>query len=198
MLRAKVWAPAPTSRWWSVFSDRLRHPRGRPYSFEGGHAAGPPWDRACSRRRAGPRRRRWAAAEADAGLLGIQLEDVDAGDQRVQHVAAAREQAECLLDTSRGSAILETIAVGRRNDDRLGSRLQDGWRAVDARGEAEAGCSCAGADEVTSIRAGWHAPECTIAGLQASAFARGPRPASRVPQADPLGAWDVWQPRRAR
>ena len=59
------------------------------------------------------------AAVADARLLGIELDDVDAGDQRVEHVLALRHHREGRLARRSAGRRSCTVAVGRGDDDRL-------------------------------------------------------------------------------
>jgi len=60
------------------------------------------------------------AAVADARVFGIELDDVDAGDERVEDVGvAARHQVERALDGGLRSAVLVAVAVGGRHDDGL-------------------------------------------------------------------------------
>ena len=58
-------------------------------------------------------------AVADARVVGIELDDVDAGDQGLEHVGAARHQLEGLLHAGHLAAVPVEVAVGRRDDDRL-------------------------------------------------------------------------------
>ncbi len=60
------------------------------------------------------------AAIAHAVVLGIELHDVDAGDERVEHVGTLGEHGVGLLHASDRAAVLEAIAVGRGDHD--GSR----------------------------------------------------------------------------
>ena len=91
--RANAWAPAPTSRWWSVYSHhRPRDPRRRAHALERGHAARP---LARPVHAAGVELhhpvRVGQAAVADVHLGGVELDDVDPGDEGVEHVLAGHD-----------------------------------------------------------------------------------------------------------
>jgi hypothetical protein len=59
------------------------------------------------------------AAPADAGLIRIELDDGDAGDERVEDVGAAGHHLEHLRDARDAVRVLRSIAVARRDDARL-------------------------------------------------------------------------------
>ena len=56
---------------------------------------------------------------ADTVVGRIELDDVDAGDQRVEDVGAADHLRERGLDAGLRAAVLELVAVAGRDDDRL-------------------------------------------------------------------------------
>ena len=121
--RANRCAPAPTSRWWSVFCrtacatlDGVRTPSRR------GHAAGPLL-RAVHAARIELHDTLGVGqpAVADARVLGIEFDDVDAGDEGLEHVAAAGHQPEGAGDAGLLAVVRVLVAVGRRDDDRLGT-----------------------------------------------------------------------------
>jgi hypothetical protein len=56
-------------------------------------------------------------AVTDARVLGIELDDVDAGDERVEHVGARHHFFEGGFDARLGAAVLEPMPVVRRNHD---------------------------------------------------------------------------------
>jgi hypothetical protein len=60
-------------------------------------------------------------AVAHAGVRGVQLDDVDASDQGIEHIAARRHHGERLLDAGLRASVLELVAVGRGDHDRLGT-----------------------------------------------------------------------------
>ena len=68
------------------------------------------------------------AAVADAVVEAIELDDVDAGNQRVEHVGAARHHRECLLDARLHSAVLESIPFA--DEMTTGLTLLGGIRTV--------------------------------------------------------------------
>ena len=57
------------------------------------------------------------SAVADARVLRIELAEVDAGDDRVEHIGALRHHLERLLHAGDRTAVLETVAVGRSDDN---------------------------------------------------------------------------------
>ena len=71
------------------------------------------------------------AAVADAGLVRIELAEVDAGDERVEHVGALGDHVERLLHADVGAAVLVDVAVVRRDDDRLDGAGLDGRRLAE-------------------------------------------------------------------
>jgi hypothetical protein len=101
---------------------RLRHERGRPHTFEAGHAAGTPFRAVHAtgiELHHAVRVRQTAVA--DAVIKRIELDDVHARDERVEHVRAARgHHREGLLDAGHVAAVFEFVAVRRRDHDRLG------------------------------------------------------------------------------
>ncbi len=91
------------------------------------------------------------AAVADAGVFGIELAQVDAGDDGVEHVGALRDHLERLLHAGDRPAVLVAVAVGRRDDDRLDRAGGDGRRLAEhgsRGGDGEAGG--AGLDELAA------------------------------------------------
>jgi hypothetical protein len=59
------------------------------------------------------------SAPADAGLIGVELDDADARDEGVQHVGPLRHHPECLRDAGDVVGVLRRVAVPGRDDDRL-------------------------------------------------------------------------------
>ena len=59
------------------------------------------------------------AAVADAILQRIELDDVDAGDQRVENILAFGHETKSSLDTRLRSTVLVLVAVAGGNHDRL-------------------------------------------------------------------------------
>ena len=117
-----------------VLHHRLRDQRGRAHALERGHPAGPLLRAVhAARVELDDAVGIGQAAVADARVLGIELDDVDAGDERVEHVAAAGDQPEGAGDAGLLAVVRVLVAVGRRDDDRPGPGLQDGRRALDAR-----------------------------------------------------------------
>jgi len=57
------------------------------------------------------------APVADARVLRVQLDDVDAGDQRIQHVVTSHDATKRQFDTGLGAPVTEPVSVGRRDDD---------------------------------------------------------------------------------
>ena len=115
--------------------DELRDVRRRPHAFERGDAAGALLRPVHAARvelhdAVGIRQ----AAVADAVVLRIELDDVDAGDEGVEHVflarAAARHQVERALDRRLRPAVLVAVAVRRGDDDRLRLARPDSRRAL--------------------------------------------------------------------
>jgi hypothetical protein len=103
-----------------LLHDELRDGRRGPHAFERRHAAGALLGAVHARGielhdTLGVRQ----SAVADAGVLRIELENVDAGDQRVEHVRAARDHGEGPFDRRLRAAVLVTVAVGGRDHDRL-------------------------------------------------------------------------------
>ena len=81
-----------------------------------------------------------ASAVADAGVLGVELDDADAGDERIEHVRARRHHAERGLHAGVGSAVPVAVPVRRRDDDRRDATLgDDGGRAAEDRGRGRRG-----------------------------------------------------------
>ena len=70
------------------------------------------------------------SAVADAVIQRIKLDDVDAGDDGVEHIGALRDQRPRCLDASHISAIFVAIAVGGRNDDGLGGAAANHRRSL--------------------------------------------------------------------
>jgi hypothetical protein len=98
----------------------LRDERRRPHAFDARHRPGALARPVHARRvelddAVGVRQ----PAVADARIFGIELDDVDARDQRIEDVLAFRHHAEGRLDTGLRAAILEAVAVGRSDDHRL-------------------------------------------------------------------------------
>jgi hypothetical protein len=56
------------------------------------------------------------AAIPDARVGRIELDDVHAGDQRIEYVLPFRDPLECGLDARLVAAVLELMSVGRRYD----------------------------------------------------------------------------------
>ena len=65
------------------------------------------------------------AAEPDAVVERVQFDDVDAGDERVEHVVAVRDALEGRFDARLRAAVRESMAVGRRDDDRRDAETRD-------------------------------------------------------------------------
>jgi hypothetical protein len=103
-----------------LLHDLVGDQRRGPHPFEAGHApgaalravhaAGVELDHAVGVRQ---------AAVADAGIERIELYDVDAGDQRLEHVGATRHHGEGGLHARPGAAVLVDVTVVRGDDDRL-------------------------------------------------------------------------------
>src|SRR5689334_2917207 len=95
----------------------------------------------------------WKAAVSDAVLLGIELDDVHAGDEGVEDVLPLGDLAECRFQTGLVPAVLELVAVRRGNHDRFADRSGHRGclterRGPRRRGEARRG---AGLDEFAAI-----------------------------------------------
>src|SRR5215213_100854 len=99
---------------------RLRDERGRTHAFERSHRA-----RALFRPvHNGRVELNYAfgirqAAVADAIIERVELDYVHARKQGIEHVHAARHHRECRLDAREVAAVLEAVAIGRRDDHRL-------------------------------------------------------------------------------
>ena len=65
------------------------------------------------------------AAVADARLFGIELDDIDARDQCIEHVAPLRHHRKRLLDARHLTAVLELVAVCGGDHDGLDALLHD-------------------------------------------------------------------------
>src|SRR5690349_3932196 len=63
------------------------------------------------------------AAVADAVVGWIELDDVNAGDDRVEHVRTGSDHLKSLLHGGDVAAVFEAIAVGGRDDHRLDRAL---------------------------------------------------------------------------
>ena len=113
---------------------RLGHQRRRAHAFERGDAAGA-LRRAVHAARVelhdavGVRQ----PAVADAAFGRIELADVDAGDQRVEHVGALGDHVERLLHADFGAAVLVDVAVVRGDDHRLDAVGLHGRRLAEHR-----------------------------------------------------------------
>jgi hypothetical protein len=70
-------------------------------------------------------------AVADARILGIQLAQVHARDERVEDVTTFGHRLEGFLHTGDRPAVLVAIAVGRGHDDRLYRARADGRRLAE-------------------------------------------------------------------
>src|SRR4029079_17172651 len=73
------------------------------------------------------------AAITDAVVFGIALHDVYACDERIEHVGAAGQESKGLFTARRGTAVLETVAVGRGDDDRPRASTDHGWTLAEKR-----------------------------------------------------------------
>ena len=71
--------------------------------------------------------------------MRIELDDVDAGDQRVEHVGAAVIIVKARLDAGLRAAVLEAVAVRGRDDARLDAFRRDDGRRL-APGSVSAQC----------------------------------------------------------
>src|SRR5688572_5618926 len=101
-----------------LFHHRFGYKGRRAHSFEGAdaartflwsvHAAGIKLHRAVRVRQ---------AAVADAVIERIELDNVYARDQRVEHISSLRHHGEGLLDTGNVASILELIAIGGCDHD---------------------------------------------------------------------------------
>src|SRR4029079_8073205 len=67
-------------------------------------------------------------AVADTVVERIELDDVDARDNCVEHVLAARDHGEGFLDGSLRAAVPVAVTVSRRNDERLHGRSRHDCR----------------------------------------------------------------------
>jgi hypothetical protein len=67
---------------------------------------------------------------ADPRLLWIELRDVHAGDERIQHILAAGNAQEGLLDRAARPAVSEHEAAVIRDDQRLDGRPDEDLRCV--------------------------------------------------------------------
>jgi len=96
------------------------------------------------------------AAPADAGLVGIELDDRDAGNERIEHVGALRHHLERLRHAGDAIAILRLVAVGRRDHAWLDAlRRHDRGRLREqrfGRGGCRSGRGGGGADELTAVQ----------------------------------------------
>ena len=66
-------------------------------------------------------------AVTDARVRRIELDDVDAGDERVEDVPAGGHRRKREFDGRLRAAVLEAVAVCGRNDDRLDAARADSW-----------------------------------------------------------------------
>jgi hypothetical protein len=62
-------------------------------------------------------------AISDARILGIELDDVDAGDERLENVGARHHLFEGGFDAGLWAAVPEPVTVARRHDDRARAAL---------------------------------------------------------------------------
>ena len=162
-----------------VLQHRVRDLGRRPHAFERRHAAGPTL-RAVHAARIELHHALGVgqAAVSDARVLGIEFDDVDAGDERLEDVGAAVISRKARATQVSLPSCVYLLPLADEMTTGFGLALQDGGSTVGAWREAETRSSGAGTDEVTSIESGWHAPECTIAGLQG----RRPRSAALAPR----------------
>ena len=98
----------------------LRHLGWRAHALDGRHTAGPPLGAVHA---AGIERhdavRVGQAAVSDGVLLRIELQDVDPGDERIEHVSAFGHPPVGQLDAGFLAAVLVPVAVHRRDHHRL-------------------------------------------------------------------------------
>ena len=115
--------------------DQPGHARRRAHPFEGGDASRPPLRAVHA---AGVELHHpvgvGAPAVADAGVFGVELDDVDPGDQGVEHIVARRHPPEGGLDAGLRPAVPVAVAVGGGDDHR-----GHGPRGLDGRRPAEGG-----------------------------------------------------------
>src|SRR6476620_10798485 len=57
------------------------------------------------------------ASVADARVLGVPFDDIDAGDDSIERIGAGNQQPKRLFDTGALAAVLEPVAVARSDDD---------------------------------------------------------------------------------
>ena len=95
-------------------------------------------------------------APTDARLVWIELDDRDAGDERIEHVGAARHHLERLRHAGDAVGVLRPVAVGRRDNARLDAFrcqhrgcLSEQWLGCGGGGSGRGGRR---ADEVTAVQ----------------------------------------------
>jgi hypothetical protein len=62
---------------------------------------------------------------ADARVFRIELDDVDAGDERVENIGAGGHSGERLLDRRLRTAVAEAVSIRRPDDHRLDAASAD-------------------------------------------------------------------------
>src|SRR5215208_8177717 len=70
----------------------------------------------------------WQTAITHAVVEWIEFDNVDSGDDCVEYIRAAGDHGERLLHSSHGAAVLESIAVRGRDDERFNGALLENRR----------------------------------------------------------------------